>query len=199
MLESAFARTFGNFWTVFMIVAVVVFPLHLVYAFVFRDVIATSDFHAAIEAMPNGRRVAGVAPGDLDNARLAFWVISGLELALVPVALRATRRALEVDAAGGVPTASDAWADVFRRHEPRRLSPGWPAAGAIGVVAAVTCGSLIAAIAGTVNDLLVAPELRWVGEAVGQGVTRASALPLFLGPVASFWIKGPGASAPKLY
>ncbi len=52
MVERAFARTLRNYWTIFMVVAVVTFPVHLIYAFSARNVIATSDFHGEIREGP---------------------------------------------------------------------------------------------------------------------------------------------------
>lgn len=198
MVERAFERTLRNFSTIFMIVAAIVAPIHLVYAFTFRNVIATSDYHDAIEAMENGRKVRSVGPRELDQARLAFWIVTAGEIALVPFALRATRRALIVDDEGGVPTASDAWAHAFGRQHARPATRGWLAPAAAGLGAAAAAALLINGIGDGLTAFL-SDEQRWAGEAVTQIVTRAGALPLFLGPVAAARAKEEGPSAPKLY
>ncbi len=198
MLDRAFAQTFRNYSTIFVIVAVIAFPLHLLYAFAFRDVIATNDFHAAIAALPEDRRVGGVGPAQLDQARLFFWILTGVEVALLPLVVRAARRVFAVDEAGGIPTGTDAWADAFRAHEKTRLHVGWPAVAGLGLVAAAISGLLLNAIGDAVTDFLPG-DLRWVGVALTDGGARAAALPLFVGPLAAIGTKGRGPSAPKLY
>ena len=198
MIERAFARTFRNFSTIFMVVAVVAFPIHLVYAFTFRNVIATSDFHDAIEAMPDYRQVRSVGPPQLDHARLAFWVLTAAELALLPFAMRATRRVFSVDEDGGIPTANDAWNGAFRHHAGRGFRADWlPVVGA-GLAAAVVAGVLIDFIGSGLTAFL-SEDWRWAGEGLTQAGARAGALPLFLGPLALARAKEGGPSAPKVY
>jgi len=189
---------FRNFSTLFTIVAVIALPVHIVYTFVFRDVVATSDFHEAIRELPESSRVGGVGSGDLDEARLAFWALSLVELALIPFAVRATGRVFKVDARGGVPTATDAWKDAFRRQESRRPSPRWVGPIGAGLLAALACGLLLHAIGGTLTDFL-SRDWRWVGEGLTQGLSRAGAVPFFLGPVAEARAKEEAPLAPKLY
>ena len=198
MIDRAFARTFGNFSTIFVIVAVVVFPLHLVHAFVFRDVIAASDYHAAIAAMPAGSRIGSVAPSDLTTARLVYWLLVAIELALLFFALRATRRALQVDDEGGVPTATDAWAHAFRAAGPGLALRDSLGTAAVGLAAALVCALLIAGIGGAITSFFN-NEHRWVGEALTQALARAGGLPLFLGPIGATRAKEKAPPAPKLY
>lgn len=198
MIDRAFARTFGNFSTIFVITAVVVFPLHLAYAFIFRDVIAAGDYHHAIEALSGPSRIGDVGPADLDKARLVFWILTAGELLLLPFAARATLRAFEVAGQGGISTATDAWAHAFG-PKTGSLSLAAPLAPAgAGLVVAVLCGLLISAIGGVLTDFL-SSDHRWVGEAFTQGMSRAGALPFFLGPLAASRAKEEGSFAPKLY
>lgn len=198
MIERALARTFRNFSTILVIVAVVVIPIHLVYAFTFRNVIATSDFHAAIEAMPDYRQVRSVGPPQLDHARLVFWIITAAELALVPLAVRATRRAFIVDDAGGVPTATDAWSRALQRQEGRKFRPGWVVPALVGVGAAAATGLLLAGIGSSLTGFL-SEDWRWTGVGLTQALARAGAAPLALGPLALIRAKEGPPSAPKLY
>lgn len=183
MIERAFARTFRNYSTIFMVVATVVLPIHLIYAFTFRNVIATSDFHDAIEAMPNHRQVRSVGPPQLGDARLVFWVIVAAEVALVPLAVRATRRVFIADDGGEVPTATDAWSGALDRRGAGKFGPGWVVPGLVGAGAAVAAGLLIAGIGSSVTGFL-SEDWRWTGAGLTQALARAGAAPLALGPLA---------------
>lgn len=198
MIERAFARTFRNLSTIVMIVAVVVLPVHLIYAYTFRNVIATSDFHDQIEAMPNYRQVRSVGPPQLDHARLTFWVITAAELALVPLAVRATRRAFIVDDEGGVPTVTDAWGLALKRQEGRTFRPGWVVPALVGIGAAAGAGVLIAGIGSSLTGFL-SEDWRWTGVGLTQALARAGAAPLALGPLALIRAKAAPPSTPKVY
>jgi hypothetical protein len=198
MIERAFARTFRNFSTIFMLVAVVVLPIHLIYAFTFRNVIATSDFHEAIEQMPNYQQVRSVGPPQLDDARLVFWIVTAVELALVPLAVRATRRVFIVDDEGKVPTAPDAWGRALQRQEGRKFRPGWVVPAVVGVAAAGAAGTLVALIGSSLTGFL-SEDWRWTGVGLTQALARATAVPLALGPLALVRAKEGAPSAPKLY
>lgn len=196
MIERAFARTLRNYSTIFMVVAVLTFPVHALYTFVFNDVIATRDFHEAIETGPASRKISGVGPDQLGQARIAFWVITLGELALLPLAVRATRRVLLVDEEGGVPTAPDAWKAALSPGVPH-LSDRTPGGAVVlGVAAGVAVGLLVYGIGSGVSAFL--PEdLRWVGIGLSQAAARAGGAPLALGPIALFRAKETGSSAPK--
>jgi hypothetical protein len=198
MIERAFARTFRNFSTIFILVAVVVLPIHLIYSYTFRNVIATSDFHEAIEQMPNYQQVRSVGPPQLDHARLVFWILTAAELALVPLAVRATRRVFIVDDRGEVPTAPDAWGRALQKQEGRRFRPGWLVPAAVGVAAAVVAGVLVALIGSSLSGFL-SEDWRWTGVGLTQALARAVAAPLALGPLALIRAKEGVPSAPKLY
>jgi hypothetical protein len=198
MIERAFARTFRNFSTIFILVAVVVLPIHLIYSYTFRNVIATSDFHEAIEQMPNYQQVRSVGPPQLDHARLVFWILTAAELALVPLAVRATRRVFIVDDRGEVPTAPDAWGRALQKQEGRRFRPGWLVPAAVGVAAAVVAGVLMALIGSSLSGFL-SEDWRWTGVGLTQALARAVAAPLALGPLALIRAKEGVPSAPKLY
>ena len=198
MVERALARTFRNFSTLFMLVAVVAFPIHVFYAFTFRDVIAASDYHDAIEEGPDDRKIGDVGPPQLENARLVFWIVTIGELALVPLAARATRRVFLVDEAGGVPTATDAWSHAFSRQQQRTFRPGWAGPALVGTVFAVVAGVLIHGIGTSLTEFLGA-DWRWVGVGLTQVGARAVGAPFALGPLALVRAKEGTPSAPKLY
>lgn len=200
MIERAFARTFRNFSTIVMLVAVVVVPVHLIYAFVFRNVIATSDFHDAIEALPNYQQVRSVGPPQLDDARLVFWIVTAIEVALVPLAIRATRRVFISDDRGEVPTASDAWTHALAKQEDRTFRAQWIVPALLGVATAVLAGILIQGIGSSLSGFL-SEDWRWTGVGLTQALARAWAAPLALGPLALLRAKTKEGvpTAPKLY
>ncbi len=195
MIERAFARTLRNYSTIFFVVAIVSFPVHTLYSFAFRDVIATRDHQEVIES-GDGRRVGSVGSQDLDNARIAYWIIIAVELALVPLAIRATRRVFVAEEEGSVPTATDAWSAALSpgSNPPRDRAP--LAAAGVGVAVTVGIGILVHLIAASATGFL-SDGARWVGVGLGQGLVRAAAVPLALGSFALFRAKDRGSPAPK--
>jgi hypothetical protein len=182
MLESALQATFRNFSTLFLIVAVVVFPLHLAYGLTFRDEIAVRELHPEIAELPSDRRVRGVGPAEIDRARMAAYAVWLVEIALIPLFVRAARRALDATERGDVATVADAWRGAFGR-DPRQWVSGGPAAVAVGAGMALLVLLMI-----EVNGLLLTDVLpdgpRFAGVVVVDTLARASALPFVLTPVA---------------
>ena len=196
MIERALARTFRSYTTLFVLGAVLLFPIHLAYAFVFRNVIATSDFHAAIEAGPKYRQVRSVGSPQIDHSQLVFWIVVGAELVALPFAVRAGRRVVQIEEEGGTSTAPDAWGHAFVRNP--HIADIDPPAVIFGVVAAVGIGVLVYLIGIQLADFL-SEDWRWTGVGVTQAVSRASALPFFLGAFAGTRAKEAPPDAPKLY
>jgi hypothetical protein len=112
MLDRALARTFANLSTLLLVAFVFTMPIHLIQAFVFKDALAVQEIGPEIRTFPEGRQVRGIAKGDLTAERRFLLMCLGAELALIPLAVRAARRVLEVDEQGGVPTVKDAWAHI---------------------------------------------------------------------------------------
>ena len=165
----------------FLLVAIVTGPLHVAYAFAFRDVIAVSELHSRIEDFPPGRQVQGVGPSDLDAARLALLGITIAELALIPLLAGAVGRVAAVDEAGGVPTISDAWshrreADASLVHAVGR---GGLWAIAVTLVVSLLLGILVERIGITLIGPLRAPDA-FAGLGTVQAASRAVAAPFFL-------------------
>ncbi|MGH2736837.1 MAG: hypothetical protein ACRDKZ_14755 [Actinomycetota bacterium] len=177
MLDPVFRTTLKNYSTFLLIAASVTVPLHLVYAFVFRDVIATSEFHEAIAALPPEETVKGVGPTDLDVAGIALVATWLAVAALLPPLVRAAARAIESDRAGRVPTALGAWRAV-RHRGPRR---GRPSAGVVAGALVVTV--LVWWPAERIGLLLAEPlgqTLAWLGVGLARGLALALALPWLL-------------------
>lgn len=202
MLERSLRITLKHFSTLFLLVAIVTIPLHIAYAFAFRDVITVSELHSQIEDFPPGRQVQGVGPADLDAARLALLGITIVELALIPVLLRAAARVAAVDEEGGVPTVGDAWS--HRRESDASLVH---ALGSDGVRAVL--GTLLVAVAlGVVLERIgmaivepLNPEDAFAGVGLVQASSRAAAAPFFLVgvAVAGRKAKATGGETPSLY
>jgi hypothetical protein len=179
LVDRALKTTLRNFSTFWLIAAAVTVPLNLAWASLYPDVIATREFHAAIETLPAGEEVRGVDGDAIDRARYGQLIVLALEIALIPLLLRATRRAIERDASGSAPTAVGAWRNVARGsgtlgRGPFRLSVALPMA-----VFAVIVWALAALIGGLLAAL-VGDSLAWLVVALTRGGALALALPFLL-------------------
>ena len=199
MLDRAFRDVLRSFSTLFLLIALVTLPLHLLYAFSFRNVIATRDIHAQIRELPDDRSVLGVGQQQLTNASVAYWVLVGLELALLPLAVKASRHVVEVEERGGVATVPDAWRHAMERNGPRIFASTSAPSVAIATIAAFVLGALLE------NTLLVASELgdaqrNWAVIGTVQGAARAFAAPFLLVTIAKARVaKERPLVTPKLY
>lgn len=152
LLDRIFRLTFRNLSTLFLLVATVTVPLHLVYGIVFWDVVEVRELHDEIEDFPPQVAVKGVGPDDLKVARAAFAGVVAVELGVILLLTRAAARIIDVDEAGGVPTVADAWSHI-RSPVGRPWGPGIPVfliALAFSVVAGVLAHRLLTSI----TDLL---------------------------------------------
>ena len=205
MLEKGLSYAFRDLWTYILIAAVITIPLHFVYAYTFRAVIEVAEVHEEIAVFPPGRTMRGVGPSDLDAERMASVAVVLLELALLPLAARATRRALEVDKADGVPTAWSSWTGIGRTGG----GFGQALTQTLGPLAAAAALALLAGFLAERSGMLLTEVLgggtRWAGVALAQGLGRAIGAPLFLVPwalaasAATEGAKAEGGVAPKLY
>lgn len=135
MLDKAFSTTLRNYSTLFLIVAFVTVPLHIAYSFFFRDILAVSEIHAAIELLPPAQPVAGITAEGLERARVAYLALCGIELLFVPLLWRATSRVVAFERAGRIPTATAAWR--------LRKAPSSPAGELEGNRIAMVVGALL--------------------------------------------------------
>jgi hypothetical protein len=183
VLNRALTATLRNFWTLFVVAGIVVFPLQLLHAYVFRNVIATRAFHDVIETYPRYRQVHSVGRDQLDHASATGWAIVGLELALLPLGVRAARRVFEVEGSGGVPTAPDAWAAAVRRREGYAWARGWVVPAGVTAVAAVAVGLLLDRIGLFAADLL-SDAWAWTTVGLGHAIALSTGAALALGSLA---------------
>jgi hypothetical protein len=181
LLDRALRATIRNFSTLFLLVALVMVPLQVAHAYVFRRVIAVSELHPAIEGFPEGRKVARVGPGQLRKARTGYLVIGAIEILLLPLLVRAAARVMAVDRAGGVPTVVGAFAGMRGSLEVGRLR-GLP----VGpLVVAATLGITIGWLTRALGLVLVEPladGAAFSGVGLIEGVARALGGAFVVGP-----------------
>lgn len=178
LADRALRTALRNLSTFFLIVALVTVPLNVVWGFLYQDVIGLREVHDDIRDLPEGQRVSGVDSSKLDQARLAELIVLALEAALIPVLVRVTRRAIEIDESGHVPTALGAWRGLARRSERPR------AEFRVGVVLTTTLfAGAVWLLASSIGSLLAAPlgdQIAWAVVGAGRGLALALALPFAL-------------------
>jgi hypothetical protein len=179
LVDRALKTTLRNFSTFWLIVAAVTIPLNVAWGFLYQDVIATREIHADIETLPTGDKVRGIDEEAIDQARYAQLIVLALEVALIPVLLRATRRAIEREAAGHVPTALAAWRGIARASGPRPPTR-WRTSVALSMAGFAL---VIWMLASLIGGLLVDPagdSVAWLVLALTRGAALALALPFLL-------------------
>lgn len=179
LVDRALKTTLRNFSTFWLIVAVVTIPLNFAWAALFQDVIATREIHADIESLPSGDPVRGVDGEAIDRSRYAQLIVIALELALIPFLLRATRRAIERDASGHVPTALGAWRGVGRSSGARSSAP-WRLSVALAMAGFALVVGFLAALIGALLAAPVGDALAWLVVGLTRGAALALALPFLL-------------------
>jgi hypothetical protein len=187
MLDRSLRSAFANFSTLVLAVALITVPVQLVLAMVFRNEIALSNLASQIASLPGYVQVHSVGPADLEHYRIAYWAVTGAEIALFPLFARAARRIVEVSASGGVPTVVDAYRYAFGRG--RSVSRRGAVALVGGAVISIAVGVLCRLIGLTLVDPL-APNAMWLGVGLVEGVSRSLAAPFFL----ACWVGVPEAA-----
>ncbi len=198
MVDKAFRATFRNFATLFLLVAVVTVPLHLLYSVVFNNVIETRELHAVIETFPPARQVRSVGRSQLTYARVGFAIVTFLEIATIPFLARATRRVLDAEEEEELTSVTDALTGL-RDAPPLGLDTSRMGPVLVGTATALAIGLGIER-----SGLLL---LEFVPDAATfpffglmQGVSRAAGAPFLLTILA--WparTKEGVGDAPKLY
>ena len=186
MLDLSLRLTFRNFATLFLLVALVTVPLHVGIAFANRKVVGVSELHPAIEDFPPLRQVRGVGPPDLDAARCALLIATIIEIAMIPVAVGATKRVLTADERGRLAGVIDGWSHSLGSL-PTRSRAGQ--AGVIEVAAGAILGAAACYGAYRIGHPLVEAvpgEVRFGPAGLLEGVVRAVGAPFLLVPLALF-------------
>jgi hypothetical protein len=180
MLDHAFRLTLKNFTTYFLLVACVTVPLHVTYAFTFQKVIAVSEIHDEIEKFPSERQVKSVGKAELSDSRSALLFVTFLEILMLPVLARASRRVLADDSEGRMVTVSRAWTHL--RGTGGSLVGAWRHH-ALALLVALGTALLLGALAEWVGVLLAEPlsdQRAWAGVGLAQASARALAAPFFI-------------------
>jgi len=177
-LDDAWRATFRNYSTFFLVVFVVLMPLHLIYGWVFHDVLAVRELHPAIAEFPSTRQVRGVGQADVDRAGLWFWILAVVEVALLPLMAKACRAVLDQEERGEMTTVTAAWPAVRgQRWLSTYRPPAATIAGALGVAAVV---AVLAEVALGVAADFTPDGLDFAALAVASAVGRSAGLPFLL-------------------
>lgn len=181
LLERALRAAFRNFWTLFLLVALVTVTANLVYGLLYKDVLELRELHLYIRFLSPSRQVRGVGAPDLAAAEGAFWWVVAIEAALVPLLVLAARRVLVHDEHGGVPTVPDAVTHLRDRRGPLRVRMG------LDGLATLLAGTLIALaiwyLAQRIGFLIAEPlpdRFNFAAFALVRGGALALAGPFFL-------------------
>ena len=167
----------------FLVVFVLILPLHLIYGWMFQDVLAVRELHPAIAEFPASRQVRGVGQADVINARLWFWIVVALELALLPLIVKACRSVLEQARRGEVTSVTTALAAIRQRRGPdtgRPSSGAWLPALAIALVIATVAEITLRNIADFLPD-----DAAFVTLALASAAARACGIPFLAVALAS--------------
>ncbi len=182
MLSNVLRVVFRNFSTLFLVVAVLLVPVHLAYTFTYRDVAQVEELHPYIENLPRGRQVQGVGRAVLADARRKFVWVTVAEILLLPLLAGATRRVVAVDGAGGLPGVWDAYRHMLSRQGIPARSESWGprlVTLASGVALALVIGWLVQTIGFLVAE--VGPDgARWLIAGMARAIAFAAAAPFGL-------------------
>ena len=186
----------------FLAAALLLVPLHLAYALVFKSTVEVRELHDEIADLPERRQIRNVSGGDVTAFRITGFVLVGLELALIPLLAGIARDVVKTDEKGGIPTAISAWrrgSSLFSdRAGALRRTPG-PVITAL--VIAIATAWLWERAALTLVDLTVPDSRSFALFGLAQGTARALAAP-FLAATAALVPsrpKGVGTNTPNLY
>ncbi len=182
MLSNVLRVVFRNFSTLFLVVAVLLVPVHLAYTFTYRDVAQVEELHPYIENLPRGRQVQGVGRAVLADARRKFVWVTVAEILLLPLLAGATRRVVAVDGAGGLPGVWDAYRHMLSRQGAPARTASWGSrliTLASGVALALVIGWLVQTI-GFLGAEVGPDGARWLIAGMARAITFAAAAPFGL-------------------
>lgn len=179
MLDRTLRLALRNYVTLFLFVATFAVAIHLVYLFVFRDVVGLTEIHDAIREFPPQRQVRGVGHGDLDAWRAGNFVVTLIEIALIPFLAKGAARVIEQDERGEVPTVGAALTATMKRGY--RWFPSLREAGPLFVTIVIAVATWwLVRMTGTLLVEPVGRDSEWAAMAVVEGAARSAGAPFVL-------------------
>jgi hypothetical protein len=181
-MDRCFKHVFRNFSTLFLTVFVVTLPVYMVYAFIFRNVLAVRELHDVIATFPGKKQVGGVGAAQLDRYDLVGWlIIGGLVLALL-FFVRCVRRTMERDADGHAPTVIDSLTHApTKKPSLATAIRELPREMLMGVLDALIVGFLLEQIGFGLSEFLP-DQQTWIGIGLTYAITKAAMAPFILVP-----------------
>ncbi|HEX2058476.1 MAG TPA: hypothetical protein VHI71_08910 [Actinomycetota bacterium] len=179
MLERTLRLTLRNYVTLFLFVATFAVAIHLVYLYLFRDVVGVAELHDAIREFPPDRQVRGVGHRDLTAWRTGNAIVTIVEISLLPFLAKGAGRVIEQDERGEVPTVKAALAATMKGGYRSFPSPRNAGPFLVTAVVAIVTWWLVR----RTGLLLVEPvgaDGAWAPVALVEGVARAAAAPFVL-------------------
>ena len=192
-VDRALRLAIRNFSTLFLTVAVVTVTLHLVYSFFFKDVLAVSHLHQEVSVLSPNVNLQGVGSKDLSTSEIVYWILTAVEIVLIPVFVAAAARVIQVEKGGGVPTVPDAYGHLgegWRGLSLRSVRRGWVT---ILLAALIALGiGFFFERAGLLLTEFLPIDWLFLGAGLVRGLSRAVGAPFFLAAVVAT-----GQSPPK--
>ena len=179
VLDRTLRLALRNYVTLFLFVACFTLTIHLVYLFLFRDVVGVAELHDAIREFPPKRQLRGVGHRELDAWQVGNAVVTLIEIALIPFLAKGAARVVEQDENGEVPTVKAALAATAKRGY--RWFPSPREAGPLLVSIAIALATWWFVRA--TGILLIDPvgaDSAWAANALVEGAARAAAAPFVL-------------------
>jgi hypothetical protein len=179
VLDRTLRLALRNYVTLFLFVAAFTVAIHVVYSFLFRDVVGLAELHDAIRAFPPQRQVRGVGHADLDAWEIGNLIVTLIEIALVPFLAKGAARVIEQDERGEVPTVEAALGATMKRGY--RWFPSLREAGPLLVTVAVALVTWW--LVRRTGLLLVDPvggDSAWAAVGLVEGAARAAGAPFVL-------------------
>lgn len=195
-LDGSLRIAARDFSTFFLVAFVLLLPLHVIYGWWFQDVLAVRELHGAIAEFPSSRQVRGVGQADVESARLLFWVLVLVEIALLPLIARAYHRVIDLAEGGEIPTVAGAWGGRGDRPKTARA----PIATIVGAVGLGVVVAVVAEVALRGVADLAPSGAAFATHALAAAAARSMGIPFLLVPLVS--ATGPAAATeevPDLY
>lgn len=183
MLDRAFRVTLRDFTTYFLIAAAIFVPLHVVYSFLWQDVIAVSALHDQISQLPGDDTVRGVGAGDIATFRLVGAFLLLAQALATPLIAAAALHVIRTRDVGELPSVRGALAAAPGLMPKIAQAIRAPGPLVVALVVALAIG-LTARVAGLMLLEPISDRMLWAGVALAEGGARSLAAPFVTVPAA---------------